>query len=249
MNNFIFLSARSPHHFRFIIGSHPAWPIQVSLYNEVITIQAFLHKNIFSSPFSCIFRSLYRISDQLIFSPSHCAPQNGSLNRHDCFRVIFHNPVNDILNCARVKALCAYSLFTHFPCPASWQQAHTWHNRARYRLAPDFFSRCHAAGRGNRGQKGFVLRPLISPSLHENQVRNLDQACRGPVNFIAVSLMAPSTNANAPHVSHRFPPHISVPSSLKSIWTAAHRRHVHHKYRKLVSKYRLNNRFGSCSRR
>lgn len=25
--------------------------------------------------------------------------------------------------------------------------------------------------------------------------------------------------------------------------------HVHHKYRKLVSKYRLNSRFGSCSRR
>src|SRR5699024_2917628 len=47
---------------------------------------------------------------------SHCAPQNGSLNRHDCFRVIFHNPVNDILNSACVKALCACSLFTHFPC-------------------------------------------------------------------------------------------------------------------------------------
>ena len=28
-----------------------------------------------------------------------------------------------------------------------------------------------------------------------------------------------------------------------------YRRHVHHKYRKFVSKYRLNSRFGSCSRR
>ena len=62
-----------------------------------------------------------------------------------------------------------------------------------------------------------MLRLLISPSLHENQVRNLDQACRSPVSFIAVSLMALSTNVNAPYVSHRFPPHISVPSSLKSI--------------------------------
>ena len=34
------------------------------------------------------------------------ANRNGALNHHDCFRVILHNQVNDILNGTRVKMLC-----------------------------------------------------------------------------------------------------------------------------------------------
>lgn len=50
MNNFIPVSANNAPHFRFIIDSHPAWPIRLSLYNEEITIQTLIHKNIFSNP-------------------------------------------------------------------------------------------------------------------------------------------------------------------------------------------------------
>ena len=71
MNNFTTFSHIQAPDFRFIIGSPPPNHIGLWIYNEVITIQTFLHKNIFSKPFSCVFWSLYPIFNQLILEGSH----------------------------------------------------------------------------------------------------------------------------------------------------------------------------------
>ena len=61
----------SRHAFRFIIGNHLTWPTWLSLYNEEITMQTLLHKNIFSNPFSWVFLSSYLIFKPLKIETNH----------------------------------------------------------------------------------------------------------------------------------------------------------------------------------
>lgn len=71
MNNFMIFSPKQTPHFRFIIGNHLTWPTWLSLYNEEITMQTLLHKNIFSNPFSWVFLSSYLIFKPLKIETNH----------------------------------------------------------------------------------------------------------------------------------------------------------------------------------
>lgn len=69
--NFMFLHPSQAPRFRFIIGSHPACSIRLSLYNEAITIQPLLHKIIFSNRYQCTIPSSYPIFKPLKIQLSH----------------------------------------------------------------------------------------------------------------------------------------------------------------------------------
>ena len=142
MNNFTIFSYNHSLDFSFIIGSHFAKPIRLSLFNEGITIQTLLHKNIFSDHYQCTIRSSYCFLNQLIFSASHChtilsALKNISRQKDSLFSIShllsLPDPPASLYKKAKIKnqssamikylppahpILQPYNRSTHsFPCP------------------------------------------------------------------------------------------------------------------------------------
>lgn len=71
MKNLMFIKPSQAPHFRFIIGSHPACPIRLPLYNEEITVHPLLHKTIFFDRYQCTIQSSYRSPTSLKIQASH----------------------------------------------------------------------------------------------------------------------------------------------------------------------------------